>query len=72
MVRFLDQKSQFGYILEDVAMENVVIYPGHWEFVYEHWIYFMGIWQFCSYFPPIWYIVPQNLATLVETGTGKS
>jgi hypothetical protein len=24
-----DQKSQFGYILEDLGMENVVVYSGH-------------------------------------------
>jgi hypothetical protein len=28
---FSDQKYQFGYILEDVGMENVVIYSGHLE-----------------------------------------
>jgi hypothetical protein len=26
---FSDQKSQFGYILEDLRMGNVVIYSGH-------------------------------------------
>jgi hypothetical protein len=29
---FSDQKSQFGYILEDLGMENVVIYSAHLEY----------------------------------------
>jgi hypothetical protein len=29
---FSDQKSQFGHILEDLGMENVVIYSGHLEY----------------------------------------
>jgi hypothetical protein len=28
---FSDQNSSFGYILEDLGMENVVIYFGHLE-----------------------------------------
>jgi hypothetical protein len=29
---FSDQKYQFGKILEDLGMENVVIYSGHSEY----------------------------------------
>jgi hypothetical protein len=29
---FSDQKSQFGYILEDLSMENVVINSGRLEY----------------------------------------
>jgi hypothetical protein len=36
---FSDQKSQFGYILEDLGMESVVIYS-------DHWGYFMTIGHF--------------------------
>jgi hypothetical protein len=52
---FSDQKSQFGYILEDLGMENVVIYSGHLE-------YFTTIghilWAFGN-FLVIWYIFPR-------------
>jgi hypothetical protein len=34
---FLNQKSQFGYILEGLGMENVVLF-------YDHLEYFMAIW----------------------------
>jgi hypothetical protein len=29
---FLDQKSHFGDIMEDLGMKNVVIYSGHSEY----------------------------------------
>jgi hypothetical protein len=29
---FSDQKSQFGHILEDLGMENIVIYSGHLDY----------------------------------------
>jgi hypothetical protein len=29
---FSDQKYQFGYILEDLGMEKVVIFSGHLEY----------------------------------------
>jgi hypothetical protein len=52
---FSDQKSRFGYILEDLAMENVDIYSGRLE-------YFLTIgyilWAFDS-FVVIWYIIPR-------------
>jgi hypothetical protein len=35
------QKSQFGYILEDLGMENVGILNGHLPRIfYGHWVYF--------------------------------
>jgi hypothetical protein len=34
---FSNQKSQFGYILVGLGMENVVIF-------YDKWEYFMAIW----------------------------
>jgi hypothetical protein len=42
---FSNQKSQFGYILEDLGMENVVIYSGHLEYLTTiGYMYYMGIW----------------------------
>jgi hypothetical protein len=54
---FSNQKSQFGYILEGLAMENLGIF-------YDHLVYFTAtehiLWPFgifCGhlvYFPPFW------------------
>jgi hypothetical protein len=42
---FSDQKYQFGYILEDLGMENVVMYIfGSFGLFYNYWVYVMGIW----------------------------
>jgi hypothetical protein len=41
---FPDQKSHFGYILEDLGMENVVITSGKFGIFYDYWVYLMGIW----------------------------
>jgi hypothetical protein len=66
---FSDQKSQFGYILEDLGMENVALCSGRFE-------YFTTIEYILSAFnnfAVIWYIFPpallahctkKNLATL--------
>jgi hypothetical protein len=32
MVSFQTKKSQFGYTMEDLGMENVVKYSGHLEY----------------------------------------
>jgi hypothetical protein len=41
---FSNQKSQFGKILEDLAMEEVGLFYGH--LVYFMWLlYFVAIWQ---------------------------
>jgi hypothetical protein len=67
---FSNQKSQFGYILEDLAKENVGIF-------YDHLVYFTAIvnnlWPFgtfCGhlvlYVFPFGYVwTKKNLATLV-------
>jgi hypothetical protein len=52
---FSDQKSKFGYILEDLGMENVVRSFG---IFYDHWVYFIGILiillvVICYNFPPM-------------------
>jgi hypothetical protein len=39
---FPDQKSQFGYILEDLGMENVVSI--YFEKFFDHWEFSMAIW----------------------------
>jgi hypothetical protein len=52
---FSDQKSQFGYILEDLGMENVIIYSGQLE--YFTTIGYI-IWQFDN-FVVIWDIFPR-------------
>jgi hypothetical protein len=42
---FSNQKSQFGYILEGLAMENLGIFYEHLVYLfYGHWKYFMAIW----------------------------
>jgi hypothetical protein len=31
---------------------------------FDHWVYLMGIWQFCShlvYFSPLWYFLPRKI-----------
>jgi hypothetical protein len=53
---FSDQKSQFGYILEGLAMEDVCILSDIWS-MYGHLIYFMDIWY--RYSVVIWYIFPR-------------
>jgi hypothetical protein len=69
-----NQKSQFGSILEGLAMENVGIF-------YVHLVCFTAIgnilWSlgiFCGhlvYFSPFWYVVRNlNLATLPDGATG--
>jgi hypothetical protein len=64
---FSDQKSQFGYILEDLGIENVEIYSGHWKILRS-----LGtvlgqliiLWSIGIFFPT-WYIVQKkNRATL--------
>jgi hypothetical protein len=62
-VLFSDQKSQFGYILEDLGIENVVIYSAHLEYFttirYILWTFgnFIAI---LVYFFPLWYIVSRK------------
>jgi hypothetical protein len=58
---FSNQKSQFGQILEGLAMEDVDIF-------YGHLVYFTAIWYilwsfgkfygYLVYFSPFWYVVP--------------
>jgi hypothetical protein len=38
---FSNQKSQFGYVLEGLAMDDVDIF-GKW---YSHFVYLMAIWN---------------------------
>jgi hypothetical protein len=54
--------TQFGYILEGLAMEDVGIFCGHL-------VYFK---VFLLYFLPFWYVVPtrKNLAALLPTEKG--
>jgi hypothetical protein len=50
---FLDQKSQFGYILEDLGMENVVTYSCHLEYfttIRHSFGHLAILWSF-SFFP---------------------
>jgi hypothetical protein len=61
---FSNQKSQFGYILEVLAMEDVGIF-------YEHLAYFNAIWYilrsfslfrgYLVYFFPFWYVAPRKI-----------
>jgi hypothetical protein len=50
---FSDQASQFGYILEDLGIENVDIYSGHLE--YFTTIGYILLWAFDN-FVVIWYV----------------
>jgi hypothetical protein len=66
---FSNQKSQFGLILEGLAMDNLGIF-------YDNLVYFKAVenilWPFgifCGnlvYFPPFWYFGQRNLATLLN------
>jgi hypothetical protein len=63
-----DQKYQFGYILEDLEMENVFIWSVHLEYfttigyIYSTFGNFVVIW---CIFPALVYCTKKNLATLV-------
>jgi hypothetical protein len=73
MVSFQTKNPSFGYILEDLGVENVVNFSGHLEHFttigYILWAFgnFVVIW---CIFPPIWYILPKNLATLCRSRDG--
>jgi hypothetical protein len=60
---FSDQKYQFGYILEDLGMENVATFAGHLEYFTKIW---WKLWAFGNsvvmwyIFPQLWYIVPKK------------
>jgi hypothetical protein len=41
---FSDQKSQFGYFLEALGIENLDIYSGQVRIFYDHWVYILVIW----------------------------
>jgi hypothetical protein len=80
---FSNQKSQLGYILEGLKLENVYIIYGHTEYIlYGHLGYFTTIWYIlCSYgtfFPVLVSCITKNLATLevcqrsLETMAGTS
>jgi hypothetical protein len=67
---FSNQKSQFGYILEGLGMENVGIYYAHLEYFTAIWY---NVWPLvinCGhlvYFFQLWYVwTKKNLATLVR------
>jgi hypothetical protein len=61
---FSDQNSQFGDILEDLGMENVVIFSGHLEY-FTTIVYILcafGNFVVILYiFPPLWYIVQSKI-----------
>jgi hypothetical protein len=68
---FSNQKSQFGYILEGIAMENVGIFNGPFvHFTYGQKVYFMAIlYILCSFgifFPVLVCCAEENLATLLK------
>jgi hypothetical protein len=67
---FLYQKCQFGYILEGLGMENVVILYDHLEYFEAIWYNLRpfgihSLWSFDIFFP-FWYVWTKiNLATLL-------
>jgi hypothetical protein len=58
---FSDQKSQFGYILEDLGMENIVLYIFcSFRVFYDHRVYFVCILQSFGVFFPCFAILYQE------------
>jgi hypothetical protein len=61
---FSNQKSQFGYILEGLAIEDVGIFYG--DLLYFTAIWYI-LWSFgilfgdMAHFPPFWYFAPRNI-----------
>jgi hypothetical protein len=39
MVSFLTKKYQVGYSLDNLEMENIVIYSNNLEYIYDYWVY---------------------------------
>jgi hypothetical protein len=64
---FSDQKSQFGHILEDLRMENVVVYSGNLEYFttlgYILWAF--GNFVVGIFSPTLVYCTKKNLATQI-------
>jgi hypothetical protein len=67
---FSNRKSQFGYILEGLAMEDVGIFLAIWSILRQFGLFYGNL----VYFVVIWYIftvlvccTKKNLATLVAT-----
>jgi hypothetical protein len=72
MVHFQTKKSQFGSILEGVAMEDVGIFYDRLVYFTANWYtYFMAIWyilwSFGILFPILLCCTKKNLATLMST-----
>jgi hypothetical protein len=66
MVIFSNQKSQFGYILEGLEMENVGIFYGHLEY-FTAMCYIL--WPFEN-LVVIWYIFPR-FGTVCQQKSGN-
>jgi hypothetical protein len=62
---FSNPKSQFGSILEGLAMENVGMHIlCAFGILYGHWKYFIAIWYILwtfDIFSPFWYVVPRKI-----------
>jgi hypothetical protein len=64
MAYFHTKKSQFGYMLEGLEMENVGIFYGHLKYVTSIGRFFDRLKIFgrhLIYFPPSWYIAPRKI-----------
>jgi hypothetical protein len=61
---FSNQKSQFGYKLEGLAMEDFGIFYGHFVYFkaigYILWL-FSIFYGYLLYFSPFWYVVPRKI-----------
>jgi hypothetical protein len=61
---FSNQKSQFGLILEGLAMQDVGIFMAIWSVFRPfgrfsgHLVYFVAIWYI---FPIFWYVLPRKI-----------
>jgi hypothetical protein len=53
---FPNQKSHFGYILEDLAMEDVGAFMAIWSIMLPFGI----CYGYLVYFLPFWYVVPKK------------
>jgi hypothetical protein len=61
---FSDQKSQFGQILEGLALEDVGICYDHLVLFYVCLVYSVAIWSSLwpfGIFFPFWYVAPRKI-----------
>jgi hypothetical protein len=72
---FSNQKSQFGFILEVLRLENVDIFYVHLDYFKDIWGNFITIWyilcSFGTFFPLLVFRTNKNMATLLSRGNAR-